>query len=481
MGLSNNIALQIVNVIFMMSIGFYLIQNLQWYNYNLYRIITKHKKLHWHFLYFVVPISLFLFDNHYFYLYLIIHLILLIMWYLKLDKKLVLTARVKRFFISYLIFLIINFVILLYVNLPNYIYILALFITLLISLLGENIINIQFKKMANFKLDSMPNLSIIAITASFGKTSIKNFLYQLLCKKYRVYATPRSVNTINGIIADINNNLNYDCEIYIAEAGARESGDIADIAHLLNHHYAILGEIGDAHIEYFKNMDNIIRTKYEILQSNRLKELFLFYKNEIPKINSKITTFPSELQDVQSTLQSSKFKLKLGNNFYDFETKILGRFNISNLSVALLVAYRFGIDIKMLQKSVSKLEYIKHRLEKLEVNGKIILDDSFNGNINGMRESIRISSFHNSGKKIIVTPGLVETNQENNIILAKLIDEVFDIAIITGDLNNEIIARNIHKTQKIILKDKENLQNVLASTSSKGDLILFANDAPNYI
>lgn len=106
MELSNNIALQIVNIIFMISIGFYLMQNLQWYNYSICRVITKHKKIHWHLLYFIFPVTLFLFANHYFYLYLTIHLVLLGMWYVRLDKKLAFTARINRFFIVYLLSLI---------------------------------------------------------------------------------------------------------------------------------------------------------------------------------------------------------------------------------------------------------------------------------------------------------------------------------------------------------------------------------------
>ena len=481
MELTNSIVLQIVNVIFMLSIGFYAMQNLQWYNYSPIRVLTKHKKIHWHFIYFVIPLILFLSVNHYFYIYFIVHIVLLIIWYIKLDKKFVWTSRSRRFFIIYTLLLLINLFVLLNVNMGFYIYFLSFIFAFIISYIGEILIIKQFRKMALSKLHSMPNLSIIAITASYGKTSIKNFLYHLLSNKYRVYATPRSVNTLNGIIKDINENLNYDCEIYITEAGAREKGDIANISHFLNHQYAILGEIGDQHIEYFKNMQNIIDTKYELIQSARLKELFLFHENKDPDISINITKFPPPLKDVESNLEYSRFKLKLNGEFHEFETKILGEFNISNLSVALLVASSFGIDIKSLQKSVKKMDYIPHRLEKLEVNGKIILDDSFNGNINGMRESIRLSSLYNKGRKIIVTPGLVENSEENNKILASLIDEVFDIAIITGDLNSHILSSNIHNPQKIVLKDKTSLQNILSSFTQKGDLILFANDAPSYI
>lgn len=477
----NDAVLQIANSLVILCVGFYLIQNLQWYNYSFTRIISKHTKPQWNLIYFILPLALFFIFSGYTIIILIIYIIALIIWYKKLDKKLVLTHRVQRFFVIFIILLGITLVFGIKYGVENYWYFLALIVAFIISFIGESAIIFSYRKMALFKLESMPNLTIIAITASFGKTSIKNFLAHILSSKYRVYSTPRSVNTLNGIISDINNNLQYDCEIYIAEAGARNIGDIEDIATFLNHHYAIIGEIGAAHISYFKTLQNIITAKYELVKSTRLKEVFLYKDNENLHTSSKVTKFPQYITNVNSTLESTSFSMKIDDKEYEFHTKILGDFNITNLSVAIILGYKLGVNIKDIIRVVEKLDYVPHRLEKLEVNGKIILDDSFNGNLNGMREAIRLSSLHNGGKKIIVTPGLIESNIEYNITLAKLIDEVFDIAIITGDINSQTLSSNISKPQKIILKDKAELHGILSSFSSKGDLILFANDAPSYV
>lgn len=473
--------------IFMLTIGFYLMQNLQWFNYSVWRTFTKHTKYKWHFIYLFVPIGLyFAFEYYgfgqYFCFYLAIHIILLSVWYYRLDKKIVWTNRVKRFFITLTIFLTIDFVLEYLFELPQYSSFIALVVALLESKISEAIIMRQYRNLALEKLASMPNLKIIAITASFGKTSMKNFIHALLCKKYHAYATPRSVNTISGIIADINNNLPEEADIYIVEAGARQKGDIDKIAKLLNHHIAVIGEIGEAHLEYFKSIENTKEAKYEILSSERLERVYLFKNNELPEIQgAEIVRFPSEVKNIDSTLKHTKFSLKVGKEFVDFETKILGRFNITNIAVAVAIAQDLGVSTKEIQKSIENLKAVEHRLEKIEVNSKLILDDSFNGNLGGMEETIRLSALHKGGKKIIITPGLVETSVENNTRLALLIDKTFDIAIITGDLNSAILARNITNAQKIILKDKMNLNSILSSFSHSGDLLLFANDAPNYI
>jgi len=97
-----------------------------------------------------------------------------------------------------------------------------------------------------------------------------------------------------------------------------------------------------------------------------------------------------------------------------------------------------------------------------------------------MLEAIRLASLH-QGKKIIVTPGLVESSKEANIKLAQAIDRVFDLAIITGELNSNLLRKHIYTAQKIVLKDKTHIEHILKSTTDRGDLILFANDAPSYI
>ena len=473
----------IANFIFMLCVGFYLMQNLQWFNYSVWRTFTKHTKYKWHLIYLLLPFLFYFALGDYFLFYLAIHIILISVWYYRLDKKLVFTNRVKRFFITLTIFLSIDFGLDYFFDLPNYSSFIALVVALLESKISEAIIMRQYRNLAIEKLASMPNLKIIAITASFGKTSMKNFIHALLCKKYHTYATPRSVNTINGIIIDINDHLPEDTEIYIVEAGARQKGDIDKIATLLNHHIAVLGEIGEAHLEYFKSIENTKEAKYEILNSQRLERVYLFKENEKPKLenDAKISKFPSEVKNIDSTLKRTKFSLKLGKEFVDFETNILGKFNITNIAVAVAIAQDLGVNLKEIQKSVENLKAVEHRLEKIEINSKIILDDSFNGNLAGMEEAIRLSALHKGGKKIIITPGLVETSVENNTRLALLIDKTFDIAIITGELNSEILARNITNAQKIILKNKMNLNDILASFTQSGDLILFANDAPNYV
>ena len=469
------------NIVLIMSLGWYLITNLQWYNYKLQRVILKHHKQQWHIIYFITPIVLFyLLDSIYFFVYFyLLYLSSFIIWNKNLDKPLVLTSRVKRFLT---ILLIITFIVdgLCILNTTcNLGVFVPIFLTLGITTVLEKIFFISFKHQAKQRLKSIDGLQTVAITASYGKTSIKNYLYQVLSKKFTVYMTPRSVNTIGGICKDVNDDLPLETEIYIAEAGAREQGDIEEISLFLEPQFAIIGSVGEQHIEYFKTLDNIIYTKMEILKSPKL--IHGFVHDSVPILEyDTITKFPNGLEIVRSDLHGIWFDVVIDDVIEHFHAPLLGSFNAINLTAVILTASKLGMSIDEIKLALHNLKPVEHRLHLSKVGGKLIIDDSFNGNLEGMLEAVKICATH-EGRKVIVTPGLVESTMEANVQLAHAIDEVFDYVIITGSLNAKVLAKAITKTPTLMLNDKRDLEGALIEHTHMGDLVLFANDAPNFI
>lgn len=473
--------------IFLLGLGYYLITNLQWYNYQIKRVIFYHHKWKWHFYFFILPLIVFFGISQYPLLYglVYVYIIALFIWSQKLSKPLVFTGRVWRFFGIYIGFILFSEMLgtgLLDVNeyLHNFFYILALVFTLILSNILEKVLLNRYAAVAKDKLGLIPNLQVILITGSYGKTSLKNFLLQCLVEDFRVYATPRSVNTFAGIVADINQNLSLLTDIYIVEAGAREEGDIKVICDLVQPKIAIIGKIGEAHIEYFKTLDTIYKTKYEVLQCPSLQKAYVYKDNRSPDFMGKVFYFPKNVSHIVADLDGVSFDMVLGDKNYSFSAQVLGAFNVANLSAAISVAYDLGINGDKLVKLVAKIKPVEHRLAKIKVNGKIILDDSYNGNLDGMLEALRLVSLHD-GRRIIVTPGLIESSREANETLAKAIDDICNMAIITGELNTKLLRENIKNTQKIVLNDKENMEEILKGSTRDGDIILFANDAPSYI
>ncbi|HIP13237.1 MAG TPA: UDP-N-acetylmuramoyl-tripeptide--D-alanyl-D-alanine ligase [Arcobacter sp.] len=469
------------NIILIISLGWYLITNLQWYNYKLDRVILKHHKQQWHIIYFLSPIALFyLLEFEYFLVYFyLLYLTSFILWNRNLSKSLVLTSRVKRFLgiLLFTIFIIDGLCFL--TPSCSYGVFIPLFLTFGITTALEKIFFLSFKHKAKQRIKAIRDLKIIAITASYGKTSIKNYLYQVLNKNFNTYMTPRSVNTIGGLCKDVNDDLPLDTQIYIAEAGARQKGDIEEITNFLEPQYTIIGSVGEQHIEYFKTLDNIIHTKMEILKSPRLEHGFVHDSVPIKEYET-ITKFPHNLHIVRSDLQGIWFDIEINSVVEHFHAPILGSFNAINLTAVILTSHKLGLSIDEIKIALDTIKPVEHRLHLSKAGGKLILDDSFNGNLEGMLEAIKISSTHEK-RKVIVTPGLVESTIEANTQLAKMIDKVFDLVIITGTLNKKVLEENILSTTIIILKDKSDMENTLLENTHIDDLILFANDAPSFI
>lgn len=151
-----------------------------------------------------------------------------------------------------------------------------------------------------------------------------------------------------------------------------------------------------------------------------------------------------------------------------------------NINAAILIAHELGMSTDEIVKAVYHLKSVEHRLQRIDAGGKIILDDGYNGNIDGMLEGIRLCSLH-AGRKVIVTPGLVESTAELNSQLIAAINSVFDVAIITGQLNATQFESELKVNEVVMLADKAQLVKTLGEVTRAGDIILFANDAPNFI
>ena len=318
----------VINVLFVTTLGWYLITNLQWYDYKLSRVILKHHKPHWHALYFVIPFIAYHTTGDFFIIFFLFAVLpSMIVWHNRLDKKLVLTWRVKRFLILLVSLTLFQNVLCTLKDGCGGTY--GVFMPLALAYMGsmmiEKFLFMTYKKEAKKKLQEMKKLQIVAITGSDGKTSIKNFVAQILSKKFNVYATPRSINTLGGIMGDVNNSLPLDTEIYVCEAGARESGDIYDITTFIEPQTVVVGKVGEAHIEYFKSLKNIIATKLEIMQSPRLKKAFI-HTSVTDEAHDKVTFFGSEIENVNATLDGTDFDLKLEDRTLSLHTEILGRF-----------------------------------------------------------------------------------------------------------------------------------------------------------
>ncbi len=452
----------------------------------------------------------------------------------KQKKKLVWTKRIIRMFIANIIFLI--FVLCILVNVFNefgfgfFIIIGELvvgftnvinFLVFLIMTPIENLLKLKYINSAKKVLNKNTDLSVIGITGSYGKTTTKHFLYEVLSKKYMTCKTEGSFNTPMGICMTINNNLKNIDDLFITEMGARRKGDIKEICDIVKPDSCIITSIGAQHLDTFKNIENVVNTKFELVDSVLKK---ISENKNLEKKNNNIILLNTDNEYIlnkynEYTAGEKKYiwtyGLKETNDFYvkniryenlevkfdfvakkqnvsfEIETKVIGEHNIINIIAVVSFSLLMEIEVSDIQMAIKNLKQVEHRLELKKIDDKtFLIDDAYNSNPIGARNAVKLLLNFNDYKKIIITPGMVELGDkqyDENFDLGVSIAKYCDSAIIVGKTNKDALSDGIRSVSndyesKIELKYFDDFkiayEDAMKSTFDK-KIILIENDLPD--
>ena len=273
------------------------------------------------------------------------------------------------------------------------------------------------------------NLTIIGVTGSFGKTSMKFFLNEVLSAKFNVLMTPESYNTPMGIVKTIREELTSTHEIFICEMGARYVGEIKEICDFVHPDLGIITSVGPAHLMTFGSLENIAKTKFELADALpkggklfvnvdsdlALKELTRrksagVYDNVIRySSDGAQAEFVSEI--ISITSEGTDFSTSGEGLTTNLHTRLVGAHNVVNLTGAVACASSFGISRKEIASLVRKIKPVPHRMEMKKQGDVTIIDDAFNSNPQGSTAAVQTLSLFD-GVRILVTPGMVELGDE---------------------------------------------------------------------
>lgn len=366
----------------------------------------------------------------------------------------------------------------------------------------EKLINQRFINDAKRILKSMPDLKVIGITGSFGKTSTKHYLQRVLSEKYDVLITPGSFNTPMGVVRTVREHLKPYNEVFICEMGAKQKGDIDEICKIAHPSCGIITAVGPMHLETFKSIDNVQATKFE-LADDLPSDGFIVVNNDFEYCANRPVNNVREIKygitnpdgcdyiatDIHYTSNGTAFVIEGKNGFrLDVETRLLGECNVSDLLAAAVMGLEMGVEPKQIQYAISSIQQVEHRLSmKLTPGGVTIIDDAFNSNPAGSKMAVDVLSHFKEGKRIIVTPGMIELGsqqEELNETLGKHIGNNLDIAIIVGEYNRDALVKGVRSTDfnedNLYIVDTFNdAQKVLSTMLQKGDTILYENDLPD--
>lgn len=321
------------------------------------------------------------------------------------------------------------------------------------------------------RLKKSSGLKVIGITGSYGKTSTKNFLANILNEDFPTFASFESYNTPMGLSKVINENIDDTVSVFIAEMGARYKGDIVELMELCKPDITILTAVGPAHIETFRSVENIMAEKWNIVLPYKKFELnpsFCFINSDNEYIYTQFKKYLDEKKicDAREYYQSyekivklekadrpivftyglnasrspfflgtvlntgengtdftlkildllhynnspdDKSKSKYNGSEYKFSTCLLGKHNVVNILGSIGCGYILGISVEKIIKAVSRIEPVPHRLQLIRTaSDTLIIDDAYNANPDSSAAALEVISYFKSRKKIIVTPGFIE-------------------------------------------------------------------------
>lgn len=419
------------------------------------------------------------------------------------------TSRVKRLYATTMLLFIFIIVMAIYA-IPQHAMWFAGAALLLsnIIMLAANLVNTPVEKAINRYyyndakkiLEANKGLIIIGVTGSFGKTSTKNYLASLLAEKYNVLVTPGNFNTLLGVVRTIREHLRPYHQVFIVEMGAKQNGDIKEICDLVHPAIGIVTAVGEMHLETFKSVDNIQKTKFELIEALPANGLGIInidsklIKSHTYSAKCRMLTYAIEqsadyrAENVVYSATGVSFSSSVSGE--RFESRLLGTGNLLNMLAAIATADYLNVQANKQKNAIARLQPVEHRLSMRRNGGITVLDDAYNSNPTGASmalEVLRNFAMEKENKRIVITPGFVEmgTRQyDANKELGHNIAQSCDYAIIVNATNREAIAAGIAeggmKTDCVFLADSlQTAHKHLATILKTGDVVLYENDLPD--
>ena len=367
------------------------------------------------------------------------------------------TAGLSVFSIKYYVFSLLFFI----VCIPFY----FLFFILCVILLwpADYLFKSWLKARARARIEKYPQIKIIGVAGSYGKTTIKEVLKAVLSARFKVISTSESVNTPVGISRWILKKITPEVDVAIVEMGEHYSGDIREICEIAPPDIAVITGVNEAHLERMKSMETVESTIFEAVSSAKPGALVILNGDDARIRESyKKYAWPDHkiLEYRASNIHAPNFNV---NGMYwgfkideseEVKLHLLGEYALGDADCAIKIGQSMGMSLVEIKHGMEKVRPVEHRLQPSVSPGNIlVIDDAYNGNSAGAAEAIKVLSRFADRRKIYITPGLVETGKaakEVHVQIGRQLAGVADVVIlirnsVTGYIEEgilSVIARN---------------------------------------
>lgn len=358
----------------------------------------------------------------------------------------------------------------------------------------------------NQAVEKLEKLSptIIGMTGSYGKTSVKHILAHVLGQAVPTLATPGSVNTVMGITRVIREQLEPNHRFFLVEMGAYGVGSIKRLCDFCPPNHGVLTAVGLAHYERFKSVEMVAQAKFELFQAVQEKQgYFVVNLDQVERhfveqyaadykglvtLSTQGAAADFSVTKQELTQEGLKMEIAYDEEKISLQTPLFGLHHVSNIAQAFALAIKLGVPAATLQAAFKTIPQITHRLEvKKDPQGPIIIDDAYNANPEGFASALDVLALLKSergGKSILVTPGMVELgalHEEKHYELGvKAAEKADHILVVKPErIPSFIQALDAHKASYQTFDSFANARGWLQGNVAFEDVILYENDLPD--
>lgn len=370
----------------------------------------------------------------------------------------------------------------------------------------------RFIRQAKQVLDEIHPV-VIGITGSYGKTSTKTALAHILNGRYKAYATPKSYNTLMGICIAINNDLasDHSVDYFAVEMGAYVPGEIERICQLTQPKIGIVVEIGPQHLERFGSVENIVTAKYELIKALPPEGVGIFnwdnphvremYERGYPQTRIAVSR---EIDPANVPAGGPRFVATditesldgLGFTVHDiqtgeqeaFVTPLLGLHNVTNILLAAAAAVHEKMPLREIARRARALQPAESRLVRQTTTAGItIINDAYSANPVGAVGALRVLGMHTTGKRLLITPGMVELGEmmaaENRKLGEIAAQHASDVILVGGQQTEPIrlglLSAGFPEERVLVVNTLAEAVEWYQRNLKAGDSVLFLNDLPD--
>jgi UDP-N-acetylmuramoyl-tripeptide--D-alanyl-D-alanine ligase len=388
--------------------------------------------------------------------------------------------------------------------------------------------NRRFVRRAQQRLRDVHPL-VVGITGSYGKTTTKACVTEVLDLLGPAYPTPASFNSQLGVVRAINEGLQPQHQSFVVELGAYRTGDVRELCELVHPRVGVLTAIGPAHLERFGSLDVTEQAKGELADALPADGLFVTRADDdrtrrVAQTRSAARTLlfapaphpDADLWAEEVRLEEGRTRFTLvvragaggdpagsgeggaagagaggapaGEQRAEVRARLLGDHNVANLLAAAAVGIGRGLALADVARALGRVAPPDHRLSPIvnRAAGVVVIDDSYNANPEGAAAALGVLRDHPAARRVLVTPGMVELGErerEENRRLGELAAGVADLALLIGP-RGEDVAEGMRSAgapaEKILLfGDGPAAHAKLAELTRSGDVVLFENDLPD--